>query len=285
MIKSIKEDLNVAEQHSSISVITVCYNVVATIEETILSVICQTYSNMEYIVIDGGSTDGTVDIIKKYSDKISYWISEPDKGIYDAMNKGIDKARRTWIQFLNAGDVFFNERVIEDVAKKISENHIVKDIVYGDIICKFNFGNLILKPSSLEDFKYYFPISHPATFVKKEILKKYSFNITYRISADYELFYRLFNDGKSFQYINMPIVIFDAMTGISSTNPILLYKENFRIHSYTSIIKYYIGIVFLRIRILCSFLINLLLPKAMKDKYLRARLLKNKRFFETNNNI
>lgn len=272
--------MNVAEQNTSISVITVCYNVVSTIEDTILSVINQTYSNIEYIIIDGGSTDGTVDIIKKYSSKISYWISEPDKGIYDAMNKGVYKAKGTWIQFLNSGDVFFNAHVIEDVIKKIYGNGVLKDIIYGDIICKFNFGKLLLKPSSLENFKYYFPISHPAIFVKKYIFKKYSFDITYHISADYELFYRLFNDGKSFQYINIPIVIFDAMAGISSTNPILLYKENFRIHSYTSIGKYYIGIVFFKIRILGSFLMNLLLPKSMKHKYIRARLLKNKRFVE-----
>ena len=87
-----------------ISVVTVSYNAVATIEQTLLSVINQTYPNIEYIIIDGGSTDGTVDIIKKYADEIVYWISEPDKGIYDAMNKGIKKANGEWINFINAGD-------------------------------------------------------------------------------------------------------------------------------------------------------------------------------------
>lgn len=93
-----------------ISVVTVSYNAVGTIEQTLLSVINQTYPNIEYIIIDGGSTDGTVDIIKKYADEIVYWISEPDKGIYDAMNKGIKKANGEWINFINAGDSYYDKK-------------------------------------------------------------------------------------------------------------------------------------------------------------------------------
>ena len=87
-----------------ISVVTVSYNAVSTIEQTILSVINQTYPHIEYIIIDGGSTDGTVDVIKKYADKITYWVSEPDKGIYDAMNKGLRRVRGDWCVFMNSGD-------------------------------------------------------------------------------------------------------------------------------------------------------------------------------------
>jgi glycosyltransferase involved in cell wall biosynthesis len=96
----------------------VSYNAVLTIEQTILSVINQTYPHIEYIIIDGGSTDGTVDIIKKYANRIAYWVSEPDKGIYDAMNKGIRTAKGEWINFMNAGDLFYSKDTLEKFTEK-----------------------------------------------------------------------------------------------------------------------------------------------------------------------
>ena len=113
--------------YPKISIITVSYNAVATIEQTILSVINQTYENIEYIIIDGGSTDGTIDIIKKYKDKISYWVSEQDNGIYDAMNKGIDVATGDYIQFLNADDCLVNKEIIK-IVKERRENQELIDI-------------------------------------------------------------------------------------------------------------------------------------------------------------
>lgn len=125
------------ETDTLISIVTVSYNAVLTIEQTILSVINQTYPNVEYIIIDGGSTDGTVDIIKKYEDKIAYWVSEPDKGIYDAMNKGGLKATGDFIQFLNAGDWFENEYVIEKIFKDWYKR---VDVIYGDMIIRRSDG-------------------------------------------------------------------------------------------------------------------------------------------------
>ena len=107
-----------------ITIVTISYNIVTYIEKTILSVVNQTYPNIEYIVIDGGSTDGTLDVIKKYSDKITYWVSESDKGIYDAMNKGIDAATGDWINFMNAGDVFYHNNVIDEIIPFLTKDLI-----------------------------------------------------------------------------------------------------------------------------------------------------------------
>ena len=113
-----------------ISVVTVCYNSVNTIEETMLSVLNQTYPDIEYIIIDGGSTDGTVDIIRKYAARLGYWISEPDKGIYDAMNKGIAAATGDYINFMNSGDMFASNDVLSSFKNFVSDD---PEIVYGDV--------------------------------------------------------------------------------------------------------------------------------------------------------
>ena len=147
-----------------ISVVTVSYNAVTTIEKTILSVINQNYSNIEYIVIDGGSIDGTVDIIKKYADKITYWVSEPDKGIYDAMNKGIIVATGEWINFMNTGDTFYNENVFSEIFEL---NSYTEDVISG---CAQLANHKIWKPldskkMTLMDF-YISGLCHQATFIK-----------------------------------------------------------------------------------------------------------------------
>ena len=125
-----------------ISVVTVCYNAADSIEQTMLSVLGQSYPDIEYIVIDGGSTDGTVDIIKKYTDRLAYWVSEPDKGIYDAMNKGIAAATGSYINFMNSGDSFYDNRVVEAVVPYLSSD--MEAVIYGNAaIC--NGENILLK--------------------------------------------------------------------------------------------------------------------------------------------
>lgn len=261
-----------------ISVVTVSFNAVLSIEETILSVINQTYSNIEYIIIDGGSTDGTVDIIKKYHEHISYWISEPDKGIYDAMNKGIKISTGEWGHFLNSGDVF----IAVDAFKRMMDSYRVgkeyADVLYGDIVCKYDFGLFLTKPSSLKNFDSYFPISHPATLVRTEILKRKLFDVSFRITADFKMFHQLYYGGYKFVYIPIPVVLFDAVNGVSSVNYIERCREDLRVLGVNNNIKSRIRLVLLQAKAKLSILIFCLIPVKIENVYKINRLLSNKRF-------
>lgn len=130
-----------------VSVITVVYNGIDYIESTILSVLNQDYINLEYIIIDGGSTDGTLDIIKKYEDRIFYWLSEPDHGIYDAMNKGVAVATGIWIHFRNCGDYFYSDNVISAIFTQIIPNDVT--IIYGNCRMWDEFGYWDATPNIL----------------------------------------------------------------------------------------------------------------------------------------
>lgn len=210
-----------------ISVVTVCYNAVETIEKTMLSVINQTYANIEYIIIDGGSTDGTVDIIKKYADRIAYWVSEPDKGIYDAMNKGIKVATGEWINFMNAGDSFVNHDSIHSLASSFRDEN---KIVYGYIIklyekCK-SYGRPIKKKNPDEIDFILWGIDHQAAFIKKEMFEKYGlYDTTYRLASDWYFFMKVAGIHKeNILYVDKPIAYF-AMNGASTIHQELYLQE------------------------------------------------------------
>jgi len=172
-----------------ITVVTVVRNGEKTLEETILSVINQTYKNVEYIIVDGASTDGTLDIIKKYEDKIDYWISEPDDGIYDAMNKGIDLATGEYIAMLNSDD-WYEHDACETVVKKIKE--VKADVYYGmmRVIDKQN-NKFIYVYAYTDQILYQYMIAHPTCFIKKVIYNLYRYDIKYKSAADYDFMIRL----------------------------------------------------------------------------------------------
>lgn len=210
-----------------ITIVTVSYNAEDTIEKTILSVINQTYNNIEYIIIDGGSKDGTVDIIKKYANKIAYWVSEPDKGIYDAMNKGILKATGKWINFMNVGDWFNNKNVISELVSHINDDAI---IVYGDIIKMLSDIQYYEKAEPLTLLKNKMVFSHQAMFVKTEYHKQHLFDLSFRSSADYHFIYNSYFKRKVlFQYIPLLVANYDESDGMSKDNWKIAYRENYRI--------------------------------------------------------
>ncbi|MCM1154894.1 MAG: glycosyltransferase [Roseburia sp.] len=190
-----------------VSIITVVYNGIATIEQTIKSVINQNYSNIEYIIIDGASTDGTRELIRKYADYIDVFISEADEGLYYAMNKGIKSASGEIIGILNSDDLYVDTAVYQVVDYYNKYN---VDILYGDAMW---FGGSeqeeLYSCTNLEDLWYRMAIPHPATFVKKEIYEKYgSFNTKYHISADYDLMLRMYSRNLKFGHINEILTYF-----------------------------------------------------------------------------
>lgn len=227
-----------------ITVITVVYNGEKYLEETILSVINQSYENIEYIIIDGGSTDGTLDIIKKYEDKIAYWVSEKDNGIYDAMNKGIKQSKGDLIGMINADD-YYEKDTLLFVADAFAREE--KDVFYGDIFYLDGVERSLV-PAHDTGLKYgIFPYSfkwiwvnmlfgHPTTFVKKTIYDEIGlFDTSYRISGDYDFFFKLVKAQKQFYYIKEPLVTF-RLGGVSDTANKIKERENENIRKKNGLI-------------------------------------------------
>lgn len=191
-----------------ISIVTVVYNAEEYLEETIKSIINQTYKNIEYIIIDGGSTDGTVDIIKKYEDKIDYWISEKDNGIYDAMNKGIKATNGNWINFMNAGDSFYSN----DTFKNIFLNNDLQnvDVLYGNHKVIYPKKTRIARAGNIEDLWKGSIFCHQSTFISSSVHKDHLYNYSNKIGADFEFFYSLYKQNKSFKYLDIIISNYSA---------------------------------------------------------------------------
>lgn len=196
-----------------VTVITIAYNCASAIEETMLSVLNQTYSNIEYIVIDGGSIDGTVDVIKKYDHAIDYWVSEPDRGIYDAMNKGVRASTGQWLNCMNVKDVFFSNNTIQILADKYLKGGA--RFIYSDVLLRNSVSggvDLILHKC---DHKKLI-INHQGSIYQKSLHLEYG---TYIVAkgmtiSDY-LFFSII-DQKNYLKVIEPIAIYDA-TGLSNS--------------------------------------------------------------------
>lgn len=192
----------------TITVVTVVFNGRDLIEKTIQSVIKQTYQNIQYIIIDGGSTDGTLDVIKKYVNKIDYLVSEPDEGIYDAMNKGIANATGDWIYFINAGDSLFSIKTLENLQLDSLSN--ATDVLYGNfniIDSQTGLGTFHNMQKIIDiNFLLKSNICHQALIYKTKLFVNFKgFDPTYQICADYDKLLQLFLAGKLIKKINLTI--------------------------------------------------------------------------------
>ncbi|MEM7086973.1 MAG: glycosyltransferase family 2 protein [Bacteroidota bacterium] len=210
-----------------ITVITVNYNNGAGLRQTIESVLEQNYDGLEYIVVDGASTDDSVEIIKQYQSQLSLWISEPDTGVYQAMNKGIRKANGDYLLFLNSGDTLYNAEVLKWVGEKIQGN---KDIYYGNLMFHSNNDSFVRNYPKQLRFSYFLKRSlpHPGSFIKRTLFERlFYYSEDYRIVSDWEFFlFAVFKTGISYEHLDAVISKFD-LDGMSNDpkNNKLIKKE------------------------------------------------------------
>lgn len=210
MSNELSEVNNSVKNTMKVSIVTVTYNSESTLRDTIESVLSQDYDNIEYIIVDGQSTDATLSIIDEYRDRISVVISESDRGIYDAMNKGIDRATGDIVGILNSDDYFSDNHIVSMIAGEFDGT---VDAVYGDVV--------FISPSSPQKVVRYYSSkifkpsrmvmglspAHPSFYVKREFYERYGkYNISYRIASDFDLFVRFFSSPMRYRYVEKVFV-------------------------------------------------------------------------------
>lgn len=227
-----------------LSVITVTFNAEQTLERTLRSVYLQSYQYIEHIIIDGKSTDNTVDLIQKHESDIIKWISEPDKGLYDAMNKGIKMATGEYLCFLNAGDTFFTENTVELIMESVNST----DIIYGETAIvddngKFLHMRRLRTPAKLtwKSFKQGMLVCHQAFIIKRAIAEPY--DLSYNFSSDFDWSIRMLKKANSI--FNSHLILVNYLNeGMTTTNRYVSLKERCKImnkhYGYFSTFLYHI---------------------------------------------
>lgn len=199
-----------------LSIITINFNDKAGLEKTIKSFVSQSFIDIEFIVIDGGSTDGSLELIKKYEKQLSYWCSEKDSGIYNAQNKGLKVAKGEYCLFLNSGDYLVHERIIENVFAR----NYAEDIIYGDMMVDWGAGKITLEKmhKNITLYEMYIDtVWHPVSFIRRALFEKYgNYDEHFKIVADYEFFFRaIIINSASTRYLPVAISVF-GFNGLSS---------------------------------------------------------------------
>jgi len=273
-----------------ISIITVCYNSEKYIKDTIESVLMQTYKNIEYIIIDGGSTDRTLEIVKRYEPKFKgkmRWISEKDEGLYEAMNKGISLAKGELIGIINSDD-WYNLRALEIIASKYDEH---TDIYYGDIykVRKIDHKLFIKKidGNKLNLLKKKMSIHHPSCFVNRKWYKKIKYDNKYKLSSDYKFVLESYINGATFQYVNFPFS-YMRLGGVSNLKRTLGLKEDMLIRKEISgkkftKVEYFFSLSKLYYYRLRKLIAQFILPKSQINKLKQMRGWKKYNLRKTKN--
>lgn len=255
-------------QNPKVSIVTVVFNASDEIEATLESIINQSYINKEIIVIDGASTDGTRELIKKYLNEIDCFKSEKDNGIYDAMNKGIKHASGDWVCFMNAGDTFFKKNTIKELFEKKDTDD---DILAGDCIADYKSFTKYIKAKNLNKIKYGMIFSHQAVFVKANLYKRKYFDLKFKIASDFNFFYWCYLSNVKFKIINLPVSIIST-GGLSDNMKYNVFIENRKIIGQYSKPQFTVEIIYL-IKIFWAFIkyfIEKILPKFITNFIRRA---------------
>lgn len=220
--------------HPKFSIITVTYNAGKVLEDTIQSVVFQTYRNVEYIIVDGGSTDNTLDVVHKYQERICKVISEPDKGLYDAMNKGIRMATGDYLCFLNAGDELHENETLQKIVFTLKGKEL-PDVIYGETAIVDEEGHFLhmrrlSTPEHLhwKSFKEGMLVCHQAFFARRELALANPYDLRYRFSADFDWCIRIMKQSKYLH--NTHLTLIDYLNeGMTTQNHKASLKERFRI--------------------------------------------------------
>lgn len=251
-----------------ISIVTVCRNDAEGLKRTIDSVRIQKYRNLEFIITDGASTDGSIEIIKRNSDIIDKWVSESDTGIYNAMNKSLKQCSGDYVIFMNAGDCFYDENVLYNVFKDNPNS----DVVYGDVkFEKISYANPEIK--TLQDFFCKSPFCHQGVFTKLAKIQNMHFLEDYPIVADWIMFVSLFMEGCSFRYV--PFVVSQCANGGKSSDAGINNQERLRYleeHFCKRITDDYVELMKIKGGILYNYYVRL--EKTKKLKYYIFNALK-----------
>lgn len=226
----------------TLSIITVCFRAKAQLQATMENILPQTWTDFEYLVIDGGSDDGIKEFLTESiplfsAKKIPFrFLSEPDKGIYDAMNKGTRLAKGRWLLFLNAGDFLADSTTLEQIFTDVPDARII----YGDTLCSYRGRQKLYPALPLERLTQEMAFCHQSVFIRRELLLEHPYNTTYKVCADHEFFLSMYLQHKTFVYLRIPISIYE-ISGYSDKNQMIAHKEQHRMQKEAGLLRFSLG--------------------------------------------
>lgn len=222
-----------------LSIITVCFRAKDDVQATLDNVLLQTWKQFEYLVIDGGSNDGTLEALEQYAsaflkEGIPFrYVSEPDHGIYDAMNKGTRMAEGEWLLFLNAGDLLADSRILEQIFSVPSDGQII----YGDTVCIYQGSKKLYPALPLSHLTYEMAFCHQSAFIRRKLLLDEPYDTAYKVCADHRFFLSMYLKQKDFDYRTVPISVYE-IAGYSDKNKMLAHREQHRMQKELGVFRF-----------------------------------------------